>query len=212
MRSLPVPVLVFATSLFLVGFTIIPTQSHTPSSNDTDLAPVLIACRIPAFGNVERIAWWAWNPHRQTVHLASPEEGWGEIEGNHIIWSSQVEDIPAKAWRQLQGLVPIPSLVTIEPGAIANGSFLADVPSTELEVDPGKTARSSTQEISGSSRTMILRIGCFEAPLDGRPSTLSAYQGLVSRQSLAISNPLTGFAGNVEPTMAKSSMIASDRL
>ncbi|MBI4862608.1 MAG: hypothetical protein HY815_20465 [Candidatus Riflebacteria bacterium] len=192
MRSVSVPALVFATSIFLVGFTLIPSRVYAPAPPETgDGGPVLIACRLPSLTGIDRIAWWAWNPGKKQFYLANPEEGWGEVDANRVVWSSQIEDVPARAWKQLQGIVPIPSLVAVPAGGIVGGTFLADLPAMQ-PAGEGERSESwkSVQGPAAAHLPLVMRCGWFENPLAARPASLTEYQQLVAGQGLAHSNAL----------------------
>jgi hypothetical protein len=214
MRPITVQLMVFLTSVFLVGFTLMPTSYRATERGPASTGPVLVACRVPSFGGVDRVLWWAWNPTQTTMYLASPEEGWGEVEGQHIVWSSEVEEIPEQAWNQLQGLVPIPALVPIASRQVAHGTFLADLPGLFPTLRGANEAPGTCAAPTAARLPLLMRCGWFTKPVSGRPTNVTSYQALVASQGLVISNPLGQINPGAPETLSATSAVpgSSDRL
>lgn len=192
MRLTKVPVLVFICSIALVGFTFLPSHSTAPmNSEHPGEGPLLFAYRLPALAGVDRIAWWAWNPMQRSVWMATPEEGWAEVENNLILWSAQLEPVPAKAWQQLSGVIPVPGTVEIGARAVQSGTFLADLPSSVPVAPMPQSGEATALRTAPKRMPLVLRCGWFEKPFAGRPLTFEAYQQAVASQGTAVSNALT---------------------
>lgn len=191
MRTASIPLLVFFSSILLVGFTFLPSHVSAPLANpDMTDGPLLFAYRLPAPAGIDRIAWWAWNPHKRSVWMASPEEGWAEVESNVILWSAQLEPIPSKAWQQLAGVVNMPGTLQISPKNIAHGTFLADLPSAVPNA-PTPAPGEATATRPTSKLPMIVRCGWFDKPISARPANFDVYQDLLKNQGMTISNAIT---------------------
>jgi hypothetical protein len=188
MRSVRIPIVILFTSLVLVGSTFLPGQEYAPTAPATrpgaagPRAVALVACRMPTLAGARQdvIVWWAWNPARHAVYLASPAEGWAEVDGGRVVWSAQLEAVPARAWKQLGGTIPMPSLEEVPGGTIASGTFHADLP------QPPK-------EFEARGMPLVLRAAWYDRPFPVRPSTLDEYHALLANQWIAISNPLLAY-------------------
>lgn len=214
MRPASGALLVFFSSVLLVGFTFLPSHVSAPvaSSRMTD-GPLLFAYRLPTPAGIDRIAWWAWNPSRRSVWMASPEEGWAEVENNLILWSSQLEPVPAKAWQQLSGVIPVPGTVEIASHAVQHGTFLADLPASLPNAPiagPGEASASRGRPAPGLP--LILRCGWFERPMRGRPETLEAYQEAVTNQGTVVSNAITSDPADRVSTATDAGSQSTDRM
>ena len=196
MRPASIPALVFLCSLVLVGFTFLPSHTTAPlTSSHPGEGPLLFAYRLPAPLGVDRIAWWAWNPTKRAVWMATPEEGWAEVENNVILWSAQLEPVPSKAWQQLSGVIPVPGTVEIGAGSVQAGTFLADLPQSVPSAPIPAAGEAAASRAPARNLPILLRCGWFEHPFNGRPANFAAYQQALANQGTAISNPLTS-----EPT------------
>ena len=191
MRPATIPLLVLFSSLVLVGFTFLPTRESAPiSTTRLGDGPLLFAYRLPTPAGVDRISWWAWNPSKRSVWMASPEEGWAEVENNLILWSAQLEPLSAKAWQTLSGVVPVPGTVEIPAKGVQTGTFLADLPqSAPISPIPGPGEGSAST--TPRKMPLIIRCGWFDRPMNGRPATIEAYQQAISAQGTVISNAIT---------------------
>jgi hypothetical protein len=177
MRSLRVPLLVLCTSVLLVGFTAMPTDEYVTTPAPPVGGPLLFAYRMPSPDGVDRIAWWAWNPTERPLWLASPAQGWAEVEGACTVWSSLIEPVPARAWQVVKGVVPMPDLVPVAGRGTAAGTFVADLPALG-------------EDAQRAARPLVLRCGWFPAAPAARPETLEDYRKLLSTQQATVSNPL----------------------
>lgn len=191
MRPASVPLLVFFSSILLVGFTFLPSHVSAPIANPrmTD-GPLLFAYRMPGFAGVDRIGWWAWNPSKRSVWMASPEEGWAEVESNLVLWSAQLEHVPAKAWQQLSGVMNVPGMVEVAAKSVQAGTFLADVP-TVLPSVPSAGPGEATASRPFSKMPLILRCGWFDHAITKRPESYEAYMDTLRNQGTTISNAIT---------------------
>ena len=192
MRPASIPALVFVCSLVLVGFTFLPSHTTAPlTSSHQGEGPLLFAYRFPAPAGVDRIAWWAWNPTRRAVWMASPEEGWAEVESNAILWTAQLDPMPEKLWQQLGGQVPIPGTVQIAARGVECGTFIADLPQEVPSAPtPGAGEATANRTTPASRVPLQVRCGWFENPITQRPSTFAAYQQAIANQGTAFSNAI----------------------
>lgn len=215
MRPASIPLVVFLTSLMLVGFTFLPSNVSAPTgAAKPGEGPLLFAYKMPAPCGIDRIGWWAWNPTRRTVWMASPEEGWAEVENNLVLWSAQLEPVPAKAWQQLSGVIPVPGMVEIKARSISAGTFLADLPQTVPAAPlagPGEGTAGVHVRPAGRL-PLVLRCGWFSQPLAHRPDTLEAYQAAVAGQGTVISNAITAEPGDRVFTASDVVVAAPERL
>lgn len=216
MRPASIPLVVFLTSLMLVGFTFLPSNVSAPTTDPKGgEGPVLFAYKFPAPCGIDRIAWWAWNPTKRSVWMASPEEGWAEVENNVVLWSAQLEPVPAKAWQQLSGVIPVPGMVEIRAKSVSNGTFLADLPQsvpTAPLPSSGEAAACDRATPAGRRLPLVLRCGWFAEPLARRPDTFEAYQAALAGQGTVISNAITSEPGDRVFTASDAVVAGPDRL
>lgn len=212
MRPASIPLLVFFSSILLVGFTFLPSHVSAPIANPqmTD-GPLLFAYRLPAPAGIDRIAWWAWNPSKRSVWMASPEEGWAEVESNVILWSAQLEPVPSKAWQQLAGVMNVPGTLQIAAKSVSHGTFLADLPAAVPNAPPPREGE-ATAARPATKLPMIVRCGWFDKELKDRPTSFEAYQELLRNQGMTVSNAITSEPFERTITAADAPPQAVDRM
>ena len=212
MRPASIPLLVFFSSVLLVGFTFLPSHVSAPLANPRLVdGPLLFAYKLPAPAGIDRIVWWAWNPSKKSVWMASPEEGWAEVESNVILWSAQLEPVPSKAWQQLSGFMNVPGTVEIPAQGVQQGTFLADLPAAVPNA-PTAGPGEATAARPATHLPMIVRCGWYDKPLTGRPESFEAYQEILRNQGTTISNAITSDPFEHVFTTTDAPVPAADRM